>query len=64
MTRNRRVFFAAGILFVLLFAAVSMHAAEERSGNVATERATEIFKWINFAIVAAVIVNMPPLPTN
>jgi F-type H+-transporting ATPase subunit b len=66
MTRNRRVFFAAGILFVLLFAAVSMHAAEERSGNVATERATEIFKWINFAIVAAVIVwvfgkKLPPI---
>ena len=66
MTRNRRVFFGAGILFVLLFAAVSMHAAEERSGNVATERATEIFKWINFAIVAAVIVwvfgkKLPPV---
>jgi F-type H+-transporting ATPase subunit b len=55
MTRNRRVLFAAGVLFVSLFAAVSLRAAEE-SGNAATERATEIFKWINFAIVAGLIV--------
>jgi F-type H+-transporting ATPase subunit b len=55
MTRNRRVLFAAGVLFVLLFAAVGVQAAEER-GNPATERATEIFKWINFAIVAGLIV--------
>jgi F-type H+-transporting ATPase subunit b len=55
MTRNRAFFFAVGTLFVLLFAAVGAHAAEE-GGNVATERATEIFKWINFAIVAGVIV--------
>ncbi len=54
MTRNRRVFFSAGVLFVLLFAAVSLPAAEE-GGNAATERATEIFKWINFAIVAGLI---------
>jgi F-type H+-transporting ATPase subunit b len=55
MTRNRRVLFAAGVLFVLLFAAASVQAAEE-GGNAATERATEIFKWINFAIVAGLIV--------
>jgi F-type H+-transporting ATPase subunit b len=55
MTRNRRVFPAAGVLFVSLFAAVSLRAAEE-GANAATERATEIFKWINFAIVAGVIV--------
>ncbi len=55
MTRNRRVLFAAGVLFVSLFAAVSLQAAEE-GGNAATERATEIFKWINFAIVAGLIV--------
>ncbi|HEY6267569.1 MAG TPA: hypothetical protein VIX11_04675 [Candidatus Acidoferrum sp.] len=55
MTRNRRILFAAGVLIVSLFAAVSLHAAEE-GGNVATERATEIFKWINFAIVAGLIV--------
>ena len=55
MTRNRRVLFAAGVLFVLLFVAVGARAAEER-GAAATERATEIFKWINFAIVAGLIV--------
>jgi F-type H+-transporting ATPase subunit b len=55
MMRNRRILFAAGVLVVSLFAAVSLHAAEE-GGNVATERATEIFKWINFAIVAGLIV--------
>jgi F-type H+-transporting ATPase subunit b len=55
MMRNRRILFAAGVLVVSLFAAVSLHAAEE-GGNVTTERATEIFKWINFAIVAGLIV--------
>jgi F-type H+-transporting ATPase subunit b len=41
---------------VLLFAAaLSAHAAEE-GGNSATERANELFKWINFAIVAAVLI--------
>jgi F0F1-type ATP synthase membrane subunit b/b' len=33
---------------------MSARAAEE-GGNAATERANEIFKWINFAIVAAVL---------
>jgi F-type H+-transporting ATPase subunit b len=65
MTRNRRVLLAAGVLFVSLFAAVSLRAAEE-GGNAATERATEVFKWINFAIVAGVIVwvfgkKLPPV---
>jgi F-type H+-transporting ATPase subunit b len=55
MTRNRRILLAAGLLFVSLFAAASLRAAEE-SGNAATERATEVFKWINFAIVAGLIV--------
>jgi F-type H+-transporting ATPase subunit b len=55
MTRNRRALFAAGVLFVSLFAAVSLRAAEE-GGNAASETASEIFKWINFAIVAGVIV--------
>src|SRR5207249_12097430 len=55
MTRNRLVFFAVSILFVSLLASVSLQAAE-KGGNAATERATEIFKWINFAIVAGVIV--------
>jgi F-type H+-transporting ATPase subunit b len=55
MRRNRRILFAAGVLFVSLFAAVRLRAAEE-GGNAAAERATEIFKWINFAIVAGVLV--------
>lgn len=53
MTRNRRIFAVASVLLVFL-AAASAHAAEE-GGSAATERATEIFKWINFAIVAGLI---------
>src|SRR5258708_4814299 len=45
--------FASAVL-VFLFAAMSTHAAEE-SGNAATEHANEIFKWINFSIVAGLI---------
>jgi F-type H+-transporting ATPase subunit b len=55
MTRNRCVLFAAGLLFVFLFAALSAHAAEE-GGNAGTERVVDVFKWINFAIVAGAIV--------
>ena len=43
-----------GALLVLLFAVLSAQAAEE-GGNTTTERANEIFKWINFAIVAGLI---------
>ena len=53
MTRKRSLFLAVSALFVLLFAVVGAQAAEE-GGNAAAERATEIFKWINFAIVAGV----------
>jgi len=55
MIGNRRGLFSTAMLFVLLFAVASAHAAEE-GGNAAVERAAEIFKWINFAIVAGVIV--------
>jgi F-type H+-transporting ATPase subunit b len=54
MTRNRRVLLAAGVLFMVLFAAAGVHAAEEHE-NPAVENATELFKWINFAIVAGVV---------
>jgi len=54
MTRNRRVLLAAGILFVVLFAVTGVHAGEEHE-NPAVEGATELFKWINFAIVAGAI---------
>ena len=43
------------MLLIILLAAVSACAAEE-SGNAATERANELFKWINFAIVAVVLI--------
>src|SRR4029077_11814898 len=55
MTRNRSLFCAVSSLLVLFFAVVGAQAAEE-GRNAATERAAEIFKWINFAIVAGVIV--------
>jgi F-type H+-transporting ATPase subunit b len=52
--RSGRLYVSSS-LFVLFFcAALSAHAAEE-GGNSATESANEIFKWINFAIVAAVL---------
>jgi F-type H+-transporting ATPase subunit b len=54
MRRNRRIFSAAGVLIVLLFAVTMAHAAEE-DGNAVAEKATEIFKWINFAIVAGLL---------
>jgi F-type H+-transporting ATPase subunit b len=53
MTRSRapKTFFR--ITAILLLAAMSAHAAEE--GGNATERANEIFKWINFLIVAGLV---------
>jgi F-type H+-transporting ATPase subunit b len=54
MTRSGVWRLFAITFLVLVFAAVSAHAAEE-GGNGATERATEIFKWINFAIVAGLV---------
>lgn len=54
MTRRRLWKVFGGALLVVLLAALSAHAAEE-SGNTTTERANEIFKWINFAIVAGLI---------
>lgn len=54
MTRNRRVLFAVSVLVVLLLAVASAQAAEE-GGNAAAERTTEIFKWINFVILAGLI---------
>lgn len=55
MTRNRLPFSLVGVVFVLLFAVTGAHAAEE-GGNAAVERTTEIFKWINFAILAGALV--------
>lgn len=55
MTRNCWKSFFRSLLIVPLFAAMSAHAAEE-GGGATVERATEIFKWINFLIVSGVIV--------
>jgi F-type H+-transporting ATPase subunit b len=54
MTRGAGWRFLCSALAISLFTAISVHAAEE-GGSAATERANEIFKWINFAIVAGLI---------
>lgn len=48
---GRRISLIVSAAFALLFAAVSVHAAE--GGSEANAHANELFKWINFAIVAA-----------
>jgi F-type H+-transporting ATPase subunit b len=53
MTRRGVWKLFASALLVLLFTALSAHA--EEGGSATTERATEIFKWINFAIVAGLV---------
>ena len=53
MTRRGARNIALGAVLVLLFTALNAHAAEE--GNATTEHANEIFKWINFAIVAGLL---------
>jgi F-type H+-transporting ATPase subunit b len=55
MTHRRLARAVGGMLLLVLFAAISVRAAEE-GGNSATERVNEMFKWINFAIVLAVLV--------
>jgi F-type H+-transporting ATPase subunit b len=55
MTRIRCVWLVTSVFLVLLLAAVNARAAEE-GGSAAMETATEIFKWINFAIVAGAII--------
>jgi F-type H+-transporting ATPase subunit b len=54
MIRNRQRLFFGCFLFVLLFTAASAYAAEE-GGRAVSENAAEVFKWINFAIVAGFI---------
>jgi F-type H+-transporting ATPase subunit b len=53
--RHQRLQIVTSLLLLFFCVALSAHAAEE-GGNAATERANEIFKWINFAIVAAALV--------
>jgi F-type H+-transporting ATPase subunit b len=52
MSRNRWVILLAGVFLVSLLAVAGAQGAEEAGGGAG--RATELFKWINFAIVAAV----------
>jgi F-type H+-transporting ATPase subunit b len=54
MTRRGRCFVLATLLFVMLFAGAGVRAAED-GASAKTEHATEIFKWINFAIVAGLL---------
>src|SRR5260370_18210308 len=53
--QSGRMYVIASLVLLFFCAAVSARAAEE-GGSSATDRANEIFKWINFAIVAAVLV--------
>jgi F-type H+-transporting ATPase subunit b len=54
MKRNRHAFFFASAAMMTIFIAATAHAAEE-GGAAGAQTATEIFKWINFAIVSGVI---------
>jgi F-type H+-transporting ATPase subunit b len=54
MTRARAIWSVLGTAVLLLITAVNTYAAEE--GANAAERANEIFKWINFAIVACLVI--------
>ena len=53
MSTTRHVLASASALFAALFLTLPAHAAEE--GAARAESATEIFKWINFAIVAGAL---------
>jgi F-type H+-transporting ATPase subunit b len=50
---GRRISQIAGAAFALLFAAATVHAAE--GGSEANAHANELFKWINFGLVAFVL---------
>jgi F-type H+-transporting ATPase subunit b len=53
MNSKRRMWLVAGVSVCLLMAAASASAAE---GEETLERSTEIFKWVNFAIVAGLLI--------
>lgn len=54
MRAKRYALIAASAVIAALFLTLSARAAEE-SGAASVEAATEIFKWINFAIVAGAL---------
>jgi F-type H+-transporting ATPase subunit b len=55
MTRQQRLFLLATTLLVLLCVAAGAYAAEE-SSTPAEQPIGQIFKWINFAIVAGLLI--------
>ena len=55
--KQKRLSAFSSLVFVFFCAALSAHAAQE-GGNSSTESTNEIFKWINFAIVAAVMIGL------
>ena len=54
MRARRHALIAASAVIAALFLTLTAHAAEE-GGRSGAETVTEIFKWINFAIVAGVL---------
>jgi F-type H+-transporting ATPase subunit b len=54
MKPSRRILSVTSVFFLLLLAAVDARAAQE-GGNTAAGQSIEIFKWINFVIVAGAI---------
>lgn len=54
MRAKRHGLIAASAVIAALFLTLTVHAAEE-AGAAGAETATEIFKWINFAIVAGAL---------
>lgn len=54
MRAKRHAWIAASAVIAALFLTLTAHAAEE-GGASGAETATEIFKWINFAIVAGAL---------
>lgn len=56
MRRGRHLLAATGMCAVVLLCASGAFAAEGSGSTAAAERATEIFKWINFLILAGFVV--------
>jgi len=56
MKRVLRILLVTGVFSVMLFSAGAARAEEETTSNARTQSAQEIFKWINFAIVAGAAV--------
>jgi len=54
MRASRGILSRTSVFFLLLLAVMNVRAAQE-GGSAGAEQATEIFKWINFAIVAGAI---------